>query len=131
MKNLCCVLILSLIFFSVKVFAENLSCKSQNEGSLYSNWGFVEVEAQVSEESVLKNVYLTATDSEKLGIRGQELNGVEKNAYLRFPSADAWCNYNLALPKDFLKRLKFVAFLDGYCEGGSRPTFVLDCQLTP
>lgn len=124
-------ILLFVLISSSIVSAKSLKCESRTnvEGWDGGNTNEkVQVSAEVKEK---KLVHATLDGAYKTDYVDELLGKVSTNGkWLKFKYfEDAWCWFSLTLPENFAERSKFPGFIDVKCEGYSRESFEVTCNL--
>lgn len=124
-------LIAALPFFTTfSAQADEIVCASKKDAYIYFTEGQVLFRAEVNSSTLLGNTELTVKGEPKLDASTEESEGKATDKYVRFPvGSSLFCNYRLALPKDFMTKETTLAFLDAYCEEGYDSSATLSCRI--
>lgn len=122
---------LALCLGSTSAVAATLICNSKEKETLYYSEGKLRLDVGVASTELLTGGSIQLLPVKKLGSTFGETRGVTKNGFVRFPlAADAWCNYRLALPANFIERPRaFTGFVDAYCEENQNYSIRMSCIL--
>lgn len=113
---------------SSTAFSAQLLCASKKNQDLYFTSGQIRVVATITNATEFEIISLSTTGGD-LGFDEADLMGEVKGRYVRFKASDAWCNYNMALPANFLTSKTAPMFLDASCEEGNDYIIRLNCAV--
>ena len=110
--------------------ADELLCASKKDQSLYYSTGQIKVRAEINSPTLLSALSLKTTGSSTLGLSEDVVKGKVIGNWVRFQGSDAWCDYTLALSRNFMtKEESFPLFLDARCEEKTNTSIRLNCKI--
>jgi hypothetical protein len=121
-------LLAAAFIFTSTANADELLCASASKQQLYFSEGQLLVRAEINSPTLLSNLSMSLKNT-NLGFTEEEAEGKASAKWVRFQGSDAWCDYTITLPKNFMTLERSVLFLDAHCEEGHQYTLKANCKV--